>query len=1154
MLSGRYRKYFRYQWQGSYSLGADTPSGGVSMISYWAPTSIDKPVGISAVLSTSDASMSDDTTLEVIIPVISYSDSWTTGAFQSSGTFTIEIKDLELYIHPVAPNPYGGWSFRYSSIDIYLDGVLKDTIGAGTIVSAYFTPAGIPLIGVPPRVTGDGGIGTEPINGATVDCTAETTTTEDGVCQFTGGWRVKVNDGDDWQSAPVEIGLPSVSMPGGCSCSVDLPDFPSLAVTNTWNAQGTAGARLTTECEQTANDEQCDPCSGFKVIIPAIRDIYKGTLTYETWSSTFMLLPNCPKSVKRWKPQNYRQLVLRAGFPETLAQGIATCGPWSTTPDVTISNVTTPEVYPELSAYLANVGNATHTIEDPFGYDSIAPASVGRSIGRSIKYSQTFSQAGLCGLTMEASGLPTCTLPATTTCYAAESLTSIFYVQDDANIVPDHDHLDDECRLINTWFSPHASYFVWFPSNTIDTDGDGIPEDQGQWEVKGTPYPREYFEESRSQWLYQSSLPVGEQTRNRNHLPLDPLSYHDFGTWIQVLTGGLVGAQGMHSGFWGQSNLICENFNPPTSLAFNSTSEDLFSATNCTLAFGSDITVTPDTGETLLTIDIDLATEQNFATFPYLYAAWASQFAVSWEADNIDSIAVYLVGVQGTSKLLTTVTGTFARPLGLDGKYAYSYAQDYGTGRLLDTGVDSGLGGISAGRMSDAIGSMFFGLLAGRQAVKLRFAITTVNDTDPVTLHYPTAYAPATQPLTIDENGFQTATVWTDGPAFRNGNWQWMDGNTQRSVPAVIDPGSPPLYWKASLVDHLATKRLLAGEASDDDIWTELENKLVKFEEWAAYSEADAGTFGMFIDNPLAARVFPMSVYSATYREYAPCCVVPWPAFDDDKQPTGDLAQEAWSHVESRTLIQASRETHLFDDTAQVTSLIGSMGDWYLTGGELVLDNNENPFRVLVGTREVGQTLPWRGFFGIYGVGGTIGWLSADVGLDHRHVVAFSDGEQVIVRIQDHSLGTVDETELGFDATNGCIRIDRQCNPQRIHLYTVESDVCKVRISTDGGRVFGSPTTTGDGVVISADISLAGIQYVYRIEDQGDSTYDIIGRRYDRGENALEAEFTAWEEVDPDALAVTVAPISEGKQRVILRFAVGGVETAKTSQDGITFS
>ncbi len=725
MLSGRYRKYFLYEWSATYTL-VDAHSGGVSMISYWAPNSADKPVGISLELSTSDATMSDDTELTVTIPVLAYSGTFNTGGFLASCTARIEIDNLTVYMHPVAPNPYGGWSLRFDELRIYLNGVLVHTIGAQTILSAYFTPAGIPLLGVPPRVTGNGGIGTVPVAGSALSCATEYETTEDGACQFSGGWRLKVNAGDAWQSAPVSLNLPSVSMPEGCDCSIALPEWPSLTVTDTWSGSGTAGSVLVSRCEKTATGEQCTPCGDLHVVIPTIRDVYKGTLTYKTYSSSFMLLPNCPKSVRRWKPANYRQMVLRGGFPQSFSQGIATCGPWDVDPDLQLSNSTTPEVYPALTAYLANVGDAVHTIEDPFGYDSYAPASTGRTIGQSISYSQVTTQNGLCGLFVDPSGLPSCTLPADSTCYASEIKAAYVSVQtslDNPYIAPNYDHDDDECRLINTWFSPHISYFVWFPPNTIDTDMNGIPEDQNIWPVRTTPYPVEYWLDVRSQYGYQSALPVGEQTRTRNQLPMDGLSYHDLGVWIMVVTGGLLGTQGIHSGFWGSQNFIVDDFAPPASLAFDSTSEDLFTATNCTLSFGGGgITVTPDPGETELTIECDLG---SFSTYPYMYPHLAAMFALDWTVSGA-TVAVYFVSREGTTRLITDTPGTFARPLGLDGKYAYSYAQDYGTGRLYDTGEDNPLlvSGISADVMGDPESAHFFQMLAGRGASKLRWVIT----------------------------------------------------------------------------------------------------------------------------------------------------------------------------------------------------------------------------------------------------------------------------------------------------------------------------------------------------------------------------------------------------------------------------------------------
>lgn len=425
-----------------------------------------------------------------------------------------------------------------------------------------------------------------------------------------------------------------------------------------------------------------------------------------------------------------------------------------------------------------------------------------------------------------------------------------------------------------------------------------------------------------------------------------------------------------------------------------------------------------------------------------------------------------------------------------------------------------------------------------------------------IVIDYPVFHAPTSPALTIDENGFQQAIVWENGAGIRFGNWVFMDGNTLLTEPYYSDPGSPPLYWKSAILDWLCFKRLFGGQAADDGTMTELEDWLIHMEEWVNASEANDGCIVCLIDNPgQPTRTFPLAVIVPGYREFAPICSVPVPARDSDKLQTGDLAQESWSHVESRTLIQASQETHFWNagGAAQITSLISSLGDWKLTGAEIVLDNAEGVYPIKRGTLQVGEMRPWRGFFGVVGAGDSGTWIASDVGLDKRHAVAWGDGTNTTVRIEDHNLGQVIETELAIASTAGDIRIDRTSSPSRIRLHTVEGGSIYVRESTDGAVTFGSAELRGTGEAVTAPISLSGIEYEYWIEDTG-SQFDIKGQRYDRAGNSLESEFTAWADVDNAGVTASVHPTSEGKQRVVLRFFAGGVRTAKTSQDGVSFA
>jgi hypothetical protein len=212
-----------------------------------APNAVDKNTGIQIALATTLPG--DETEFAVSIPAILYSDTFTTGAFQTSATGTLTINDLEIYIEPVPFNPLGGWRVQWSSIVLELDGSTVHTIPGNSITCPYFAPAGLPLFGVPPTLTGSGGVGVVPVAGSFPTCTTEYETVEDGACTFTGGWRVKMTSTSDWQSAPMSVYFPTANPAGGCVCSIDLPDWPAFDFDNTWNARGTAGSKVTQRCE-----------------------------------------------------------------------------------------------------------------------------------------------------------------------------------------------------------------------------------------------------------------------------------------------------------------------------------------------------------------------------------------------------------------------------------------------------------------------------------------------------------------------------------------------------------------------------------------------------------------------------------------------------------------------------------------------------------------------------------------------------------------------------------------------------------------------------------------------------------------------------------------------------------------------------------------
>lgn len=273
---------------------------------------------------------------------------------------------------------------------------------------------------------------------------------------------------------------------------------------------------------------------------------------------------------------------------------------------------------------------------------------------------------------------------------------------------------------------------------------------------------------------------------------------------------------------------------------------------------------------------------------------------------------------------------------------------------------------------------------------------------------------------------------------------------------------------------------------------------------------------------------------------------------------TGAYVQKSWSDARLTRRIVSPDELHLFTDGgSQISTFDGSSpSGWRLTFYSPAVDNDEVDYTIRSGSVQLAKVRPFHGF---YESGapepdaneGT-GAISADVGLDKRHVVAYLDANgEVAIRIEDHVLSLIELVETGIAADDLEIRIHKYKVPNEVRLYTVESNVAFRRISRNGGRTFGAPVSLGTAMNVTACIGFGGTEFVYRIDGSG--PYDIVGRRYDPNGTALEAEFVAVSGVDNAGLAATVAPIRRTGNRVVLRYLLGGALTSKSSRDGITF-
>lgn len=961
MLAGLKFRCHQLRWRVGYTIPSFSATAldvtaGASLTSYWTPDLLLKNTGIQLAVSATTLG-TDRTTVSLLVPDLGISEVHDVPGFQDAAEAVLEIDDLRLIN---AFNPSIGYVQRltWEAARLYLDGVLKWTGGAIEIESPRFAASGIPLLGVPPTLAHSATVSPEFAEGSFATCPSGLDI--DVASENYGAWEIKWTSDGAWQSAPIAFTLPSVGMPDDCPCELTLPESAVITAENTADVRIRGGMRLLDDCEMIAENEECDPCPpGTLSGPPQVRDVFKATRRLDTWGGSVMLLPNVEKSVRRWKPLNYRMMVLRGGFPQVKANAVTTCGPWGSLSDPEqISNIVNPEVFPAQTAILSNVGDATHPIEDTMARESIAPGSTFRRRGESVKYYQTTIVPATCDPEdpdPEDLGYPPCSLPPSQTCSVSESRTSIAWVQDGIEnpyILPALDHLDDVCRYIDTICSPHWSYFAWFPANTIDTDEDGLPDSQDQWPLFGDPIPVEYWLKVRQQWGFHSALPESEQTRRRTSLPMDPLYWGHLSPIVRDQIG-------VHSNWWGQQNFIVDDWQPPLSRSYSEESEDLISTINCSaVAAPSGLTVTPHPFETSLTIDFDLG---SLNTYPYLFPAIADRIELLVEPENVTAFQVKLVSsISGATKLLATSNGVYARPIGMDDGYAFSF-QDHGAGFFPEIGVDLLPSGQSEELMVDAETATTFEMLAGRGAAKLRFEIEAEDADAPVVIRWPKLYASEATPVVIDENGFHQALAWPGGPAIRFGNFTWF-----LFFPVALPPGyDSPFFMNTSMVDWLRFKRLLSGVDPFDGVEDELAELLLEGVEFTTTDHADSLTLSCLIDIHGVARRFPYAVMVPTYRETPPSVGLPLPVRDPFRQPTGVLGQQSWSHAEERVLILANQEIHYWNGADRLTDPLGSWVGWKLTGHQRALTNAEEPHEVKRGTLALGEMRPWRGLFGI---------------------------------------------------------------------------------------------------------------------------------------------------------------------------------------------
>lgn len=1092
----------------------------------------------------------DESQIRVQVPILGVDEDVTVSSFSTSGSATLSFTDAAWYVTDEIK-----WRFIAASASLDIGGstVWTDTgIDVETGVDAVLGPASAPILGVAGNLSASAAIGAQTLTFAwgTSAVGADFSAT----CQVDveAGWRFKEVGAAVWTELPVTpYTLPTTDLV--CSAMTATEGTATASTTYDLTVSAYAHEDLTVaESGPFDVDPQCP--DGQYAGAAATITVNQTDKNREYRAASIGAQVDLSRLVQRLVPDDHAELIYRGGFPETTAYASAAC--WNVTAnttsltDPTADDETTVIVHPSRSNYLGVPTGVTHAIEDPLA--DVNYAWISRSGDKwSIRdKSYTVISPGSCGFTPPGNTYPDRNTYLTGT-YAKRNLLGRDFpgsVEDsiaNPDLITYLDHTHERARYQNFISDPHWSFVTWFPENTIDTDLDDDLDAQNIWEVGGTEIGVGYWLAMKQQYLSHASLSAEDLRRTRNFLPLLPTAESHFSTWWP----GNIGGEDVTSHWWGVTRFHVQDLAFPSPLTYTSASDPLWTGTDCTLAHGADITVTPSTTTPVVELELGSYTEEL-----YLFPLIAHYMNLNWSGANITAVAVKLESRSGDRVLVADSTGDHLFPEGEDSEYAGSWGQDYGSGYVATTGTDTQAEGVSAAVLTDAEEALNFKLLPGRRGSKLRFEFT-LSSTAAFTLDYPALYFDPDPPRVIQEHSQHSVLIVPGGTFARFGQHQWWNGSALATTPTVVQPGWPPIagYWTSSLLDALCWKRVVVeGIAADDGLNTEIATIFDSIE-GQSRDRADDGTIGMIVHGGGYGRLYGV----VSLRAIPPLSNLPEKARDGDMQPTGSWAQEAWSFaVEPRRIVApGSVPVNMTDPGATVWTAAETTGlvtGWTVTMHRRPVTNEEGvDYPIIRGPKDWAEVSPWFGYTCVIDLAETIGeCISMDAHSDGRRFRAYIRDGSAIVGVASRN-GAFAEVDTGIAVDWLAIRIEKGSKSPTLYLITQEGTAIKERASTDSGVNFGVASTLATGYKYpTIDVELDGVRMVYFVNTAGTAVYGI-GR--DKEGNTLWGASSVLSGIDDSPIAVRKQVMQNGKATIFLTVVISNAIVEYSSTDGLTF-
>lgn len=772
MKAGRIWRCDRYQLrvQANISLGGViTPAdgaGGTIETGWWPSTSTYQP----GIILTAGRKGMQARYIRLQIPALNVD---TGNLYGGTGNGTIEglLEIDDLAVHAMTTGTL--WRVSWSAMRLYRDGTQVWSLGAGVysdpLTCDRLAPTGLPILGVPPIISAS----CQALMPSEPDCTGTGSDLYSNVgphsVTVTGGWRYL--QGGSWVQPPVRLSMVSPPAPTSCACTTPSMLWPSAS--DTWSAAlsadigGTGGA---------------------------------GSFTGSRREMSLMLSPDQPRRIDRLNP-DYASLWVRGGLPAIGHLGEIDAhdcvGYQQPTADCTTSELTV--VHPGHTEMLSVAYAVTGVIDEPMTMPVWAPYS-----SESYVYTIGSWQAS---------------------CHTLRR--ARWHVTETSRAIPALRPTDPWAVYVDTWASPHWSYFYWFPPPSNPDD----PIQSWEWPVDGERVQSEaYWMPLRVQWLHHPALPESPDWRVHLHLGsiLENPWYDRWKTFC------------FPSSPVGISQYRVLQISPPSYIQTGVTASGSWSISGCTATFSG--------GNIVLGAGVKRVAELTLTPLtrpPYAYESWISLLGFYWTT-NVSGVLIEGIDSQGASGNIyqgSTVPSAQPVPAFPQTRYGGTWAIDRGCGLTLDMGADVASGGVSASLMAEPTHRMAMRLGGMAQLERLRLTFTPIATGTSITMSQPVRYRSGQAARQFRPDSGAVDIVWSADAGVHLGDWSWYDGLNILPLPQIYDHPR-----RQHAVDMLCDAAVASGIPASSLVpiatgWYDA----VELTEWR---DLTTNTYGMWADRP----------------------------------------------------------------------------------------------------------------------------------------------------------------------------------------------------------------------------------------------------------------------------------------------------------------